>query len=593
MSIKLLIGAVLLVQGLPLMTDGARSRILTVSSVCLLDGEKYRNADYALSMVEQACARLANDLVVTPLMPFLSFREGKERSDLKSFADLAQKNNNFLAVAATEKGNNGGVYQTSVLFDRDGQIVGRYRKSHALPDDAVALGDELPVFNTDIGTIGFSIGTDFYFPEIYEVQSMKGADLLVWQHYPERLREHFQWVPLLKARGLDSHAHLITAMYADPRAYLTNRYDRGMPGAAWGRSMILNRVGTALADTGYDEGIATTIIDLDKRKTENSFKQRQTENIFYCNNYGDRQAFSPITKPWERPDMPHFKKRNARVAVGYFSDREMWGSNNYPEAMFRVIEQAQKLKPDILLLSEMSARKPTAMRVKVFEEVSRKAKEMNAYIIVGGIGVGTDKTSVAHIWDRQGNVVFKESIYWTGGFPEINIYDTDFARIGIHTCGDLYTGEIDRVLALKGAEIIFDPSQHWGADGFNNELLLRARAIDNGCWIACAHWNSSDPGLRSIIVDSYGYVMAASKFQQKGVLYVDIDFNKKKVFYAGHKKDQPKRSANDIAAYFTGDIPEQKAGWRNMIFSRRRPELYGIIPSVNEVIKRYRPTDKW
>ena len=72
------------------------------------------------------------------------------------------------------------------------------------------------------------------------------------------------------------------------------------------------------------------------------------------------------------------------------------------------------------------------------------------------------------------DIVFSEPIYWTRGFPEIKVFDTDFARIGVHICGDLYTGEIDRVLALKGAEIIFDPSQMWGADGYNNEMLLRA-----------------------------------------------------------------------------------------------------------------------
>ena len=172
------------------------------------------------------------------------------------------------------------------------------------------------------------------------------------------------------------------------------------------------------------------------------------------------------------------------------------------------------------------------------------------------------------------------------------MFDTDFARIGIHLCGDLYTGEIDRVLALKGAEIIFDPSQMWGADGHNNQLLLRARAADNGCWVACAHWNSSDSGHRSLIVDPYGCVVAASRFQHEGVIFSDIDFGEQRVYYAGHKLQQPKRGENGIPSYFTEDIPEQRQGWRDMIFSRRRPELYGIIPTVNDVIMKYRPANK-
>ncbi len=70
--------------------------------------------------------------------------------------------------------------------------------------------------------------------------------------------------------------------------------------------------------------------------------------------------------------------------------------------------------------------------------------------------------------------MFKVPVYWTQGFDEIQVYDTDFARIGIHVCGDLHIGEIDRVLELKGAEIILDPSAMWGPGGHNIELMLRA-----------------------------------------------------------------------------------------------------------------------
>ena len=562
------------------------NRIVTTSTICLLDDEQHRTGDYVLSMIEQAAQRQKHDLIVAPLTPFLSFKEGSESEDLKRFADLARKYQTYLAVAMVENAQDGKIFHTSVLLGREGQMVGKYRKTHALPDDKMALGDDLPVFKTDFGILGFSISTDFYFPEVYEVERMKGADILIWQHYPERFREHFQWPPMLKARGLDSHAHMVTAMYADPRTYIANRYRMGMQGAAWGRSMIINRVGTPIADTGYEDGIATSVIDLDKRK-DDPYRNYTAENIFFCNSVGDRAAFHPIAEPWEKPALPEYKKRQARVAVGYFWSSDMWGNESVPDAMFRVLDAAAKCKPDIVLLSEMSARVDNEITRKVASMVAERARQMNAYIIIGGVD---DKGHRSHgwVWNREGEIVFKEPIYWTEGFSEIEVYDTDFARIGIHLCGDLYTAPIDRVLALKGAEIIFDASQHWGADGYNNMELLRARAIDNGCWVACAHWNSSDPGLRSLIIDPYGHVMSASDYQQEGAIFVDVDFEQKKVYYAGLKAQQPKRREEGIPSYFTEDIPEQLPGWRDMIFSRRRPELYGIIPTTNEVIMRYR-----
>jgi len=575
-------------------TEAKQHRIVTISTICLLDDDQYRTADCVVDAIRQAAGRGQHDLIVCPLTQFLSFREGHEASDLGRFAELARGHRTHLVIALSETAQDGHSFCTSVLFGRDGQVIGKYRKTHAVADDAMALGDDLPVFRTDFGVLGLTLSTDFYFPEVYGVLWMKGAELLIWQHSPERFREHFQWAPLLKARALDSRAQLITAMYADPRTYITNRYEIGMQGAAWGRSMILNRVGSPIADTGYEDGIATATIDLDKRKRDPYSPWIRDENVFLVNNLGDRKAFRPLAEPWTKPELPAFKKRTARIAVGYFWGRDAWRTDNVPNAMFRVLDAAEKCQPDLVLLSEMSARDCTETTAEVVRQIAERAKRMSAFILIPGVDVDKQtepegRRSHAWLWNRQGEVVFKQPIYWTRGYPEIKVYDTDFARIGVHICGDAYIGEIDRVSALKGAEIIFDGSQMWGADGYNNELLLRARAVDNGCWVACSHWNSSDPGLRSLMIDPYGYVVAASHFQQEGVVVSDIDFSQAKVYYAGRKAQQPKRGKNGIPSYYSEDIPEQRAGWRDMIFARRRPELYGILPTTNEVTRQYCP----
>ncbi|MCC6446658.1 MAG: carbon-nitrogen hydrolase family protein [Armatimonadetes bacterium] len=569
------------------MQQNSQNRIVTLSALCLLDEGGCRTADYVAGMIEQTAQRQASDLIVAPLTPFLSFREGRELEDVAIFSGLARAYRTYLAVALTENAGDGRQFYTSLLLDRDGEVAGKYRKTHALPDDPVALGDSLPVFRTDFGTVGLSIGTDFYFPEVYNVERLQGADILVWQDWPERFREYFQWEPLLKARPLDSHAHMIAAMYADPRCYIANRYEIGMQGAAWGRSMILNRVGVPIADTGHEDGIASATVEMDKRKADPYLPVYEAENIFFVNCYGDRTAFHSICEPWKEPEFPAFKQRRARVAVGYFGMADRWSHDNIPEVMFRVLDEAARFDPDIVLLSEMTARGESPTIPQVADMVAERARRMNSYILIGGID-DSGRMSHGWLWDRQGEVVFRQSIYWPKGFDKMQVYDTDFARIGVHLCGDLYTGEIDRSLALMGAEIILDPSQMWGADGYNNELLLRARAVDNGCWMACSHWNSSDPGLRSLIVDPYGYVMGASQFQQDGAFFVDIDFDCPKVYYAGRKPAQPQRGQDDIASYLSEDIPEQRPGWRQMIFSRRRPELYGIIPATNEFTLKYR-----
>ncbi len=562
----------------------AQNRPLSVAAACLLNGEQYETLAYVQDELSKTPP--GTDLVVLPHMPFLSFDSSRPATGLAPFAEFARQRHAYLALAMTEKDGE-RTYHTAVLMDRDGAVRGRYRKTHAFPDDKIALGDDLPVFETDFGKLGLTVTTDFYFPEIYQVLHMKGADVLTWHHYPERLRDHSGWEPLLMARSLDSHAHMVTAMYADPRLYITNRYELGMPGAAWGRSMILNRVGTPIADTGYEDGFATAVVDLDRRKADMGDGYYRGENIFFVNNMGDRTAFRPVSEPYRKPTLPAYSKRTFRLVLGTFRRRDSWRKGEVPEVMLRLIDRAEELHPDLLLLSEQSANVQDEVTRQVMHTVSERAARMKCYIAIAGIG-DAEHLSVMRVWDRSGKQVYAQPLYWLEGFPKLQVFDTDFGRIGAHTCGDLYIWEIDRVLALLGAEVIIDGSQMWGASGRTNETMLRARAIDNGVWVACAHWPSSDPSLRSVIVDPYGQIMASSEFQKEGLIHRDIDLEERRVFYAGTKAEQAKRGAKGIASYYSENMPAQLPGWREMLFKARRPELYGLIPTTNEVTERYR-----
>lgn len=560
-------------------------RLVSLAAVCLLDGSEYQTREYVLRALTRACDQGKPDLVVAPYMPFLSFRESAAEQDLAPFAHLARKKATYLALAAVEWAGE-KLYATSVLLDREGRLVCKWRKTHAFPDDTMALGDELLVYRADFGVLGATIGTDFYFPEVYEVLRMQGAEVLIWHDYPERFRDHSGWEPLLTARAFDSHCYLVTATYADPRCYITNRYEMGMQGTAFGRSMIVNRVGVPVADTGYEDGVAAATVDLDKRKMDPYDPWVESENCFFVNCLGDRTAFRPVAAPWQPPVRPTYAKRTARIAVAVVS--EPWVDGQVPQRLFALLDQAAKLHPDLVLFSENSATEEDPVTQQVMAQVARRARSMRAYLCIGGLG-NAEQPSIARLWDREGNQVYAQPLYWVKGFPEIKVFDTDFARIGCHSCGDLFTPMFDRTLAVLGAELILDPSQMWGPSGRINETLLRARALDNGVWIACAHWNSSDPGLRSVIIDPYGQVMASSGFQREGLIYQDIDFDDQRVYYAGLKPEQPTRGTEGIESYLSEDIPEQRRGWREMMLSRRRPELYGIIPTVNDVIMKYRP----
>ena len=79
------------------------------------------------------------------------------------------------------------------------------------------------------------------------------------------------------------------------------------------------------------------------------------------------------------------------------------------------------------------------------------------------------------------------------------VFKTDFGVIGVIICGDVYSPEICRSLALQGAEIILCGSQSWGGSGQFNLWMQQARAIDNAVYMAITHLPMSDISQRSYV----------------------------------------------------------------------------------------------
>jgi predicted amidohydrolase len=91
--------------------------------------------------------------------------------------------------------------------------------------------------------------------------------------------------------------------------------------------------------------------------------------------------------------------------------------------------------------------------------------------------------------------------------------DVDGTRIGLSVCYDLRFPELYRALALRGAAILTVPSAFTERTGRDHwEVLLRARAIENGAFVLAPAQIGGPPGQpaygRSMVVDPWGPVIA-------------------------------------------------------------------------------------
>jgi predicted amidohydrolase len=73
------------------------------------------------------------------------------------------------------------LFNSAVLIDNEGKLVGVHRKVHACLEEKnyYAQGDAIEVFDTALGSIALNICYDVRFPELARIQALSGAEIVV------------------------------------------------------------------------------------------------------------------------------------------------------------------------------------------------------------------------------------------------------------------------------------------------------------------------------------------------------------------------------------------------------------------------------
>ena len=114
---------------------------------------------------------------------------------------------------------------------------------------------------------------------------------------------------------------------------------------------------------------------------------------------------------------------------------------------------------------------------------------------------------------------------------ETVVVDVEGVDVGLSICYDLRFPELYRRLAIAGAQVLLVPAAftaHTGRDHW--EPLLRARAIENQCYVVAAgQVGDHDPGRschgRSMVVDPWGTIVAQAS-DGVGVIVTDLDVDR-------------------------------------------------------------------
>src|SRR5687767_7912787 len=112
---------------------------------------------------------------------FLELAEPLDGVYVARFRELARRSGMWLLACFAEREGE-LVYNTALLIDRAGEIIGKYRKTHVQSGGDwkfYAPGEDLPVFETPWGTVGIMICYDRQFPEVPRTLMQRGARLVL------------------------------------------------------------------------------------------------------------------------------------------------------------------------------------------------------------------------------------------------------------------------------------------------------------------------------------------------------------------------------------------------------------------------------
>jgi predicted amidohydrolase len=163
------------------------------------------------------------------------------------------------------------------------------------------------------------------------------------------------------------------------------------------------------------------------------------------------------------------------------------------------------------------------------EQSPSDERAFNTTCVFGTDGALLARYRKIHLFDVDipGQVAVRESDTRAPGVDAV-VVPTPLGTLGLSICYDLRFPELYRRLAHAGAELLLVPSAFTAPTGAAHwEVLLRARAIENQCYVLAANQTGRSPhGFadygNSMVVDPWGVVLARAE-EGEAVVVAEID----------------------------------------------------------------------
>ena len=181
-----------------------------------------------------------------------------------TLSQIAKEHKIVIIASLFEEAMPGLYYNTTIVIDADGTLLGKYRKNH-IPQDPYfeekfyfTPGDTgFPVWNSAYGKIGVIICWDQWYPESARLLALKGAEIIFvptaigWlPDEKEQLgkQQHHSWQCVQQGHAIANACYYVAV----------NRTGCEEPIEFWGHSFISNFYGQNIAQASSDQAETIT-----------------------------------------------------------------------------------------------------------------------------------------------------------------------------------------------------------------------------------------------------------------------------------------------------------------------------------------------
>ncbi len=254
-------------------------------------GDKQKNIEKVKKLISENVKK-ETDIIVLPEVwtvgwackYFKESAEDLETGNVTKFLSQTAKEHNINIIAGSYiTKQNGKLYNTCPVFNRNGELIAHYNKCHLFSyygdneGEIVNAGKNPILVNIENVRVGLSICYDIRFPEIYRAYALKGVDLMVnvaaWG-----IKKEIPWVSMTHSRAVENQCYFVALTQSG--AILNGDYNLG-------KSAIIDYKGDNLSQIDSGEGAISAKLNFEE---QNTFRSKCTVFKDIHKNYNVREV---------------------------------------------------------------------------------------------------------------------------------------------------------------------------------------------------------------------------------------------------------------------------------------------------------------